>query len=61
MKTVECKECGIPILAKYEPIFGNSSKEFADVKQVASEDVNTAVYLTCDNEHTNKYYCKIKL
>lgn len=66
MKKVKCKKCDCEIYTEYSPIESlnirdkKSKKYFSELNDKPSETCNTGIYLTCDNRHTEKYYCKIK-
>lgn len=36
-------------------------KYFSELKQKPSEICNTTIYLTCENNHTEKYFCNIEI
>lgn len=67
MKTVKCKQCGCDIFHDYERslikslnIKDKNEKHMALLQQHPTEDCNTSIYLTCENNHINKYFCKIQ-
>lgn len=35
-------------------------KYFSELNQKPSETCNTTIYLTCENNHMKKYFCKIE-
>lgn len=71
---IECKKCGEEIYVEYDPIsainmpFKFSSlfkkkkldiKYFSELNSKPTETCHTSVYLTCGNNHTDHYFCKI--
>lgn len=65
MKKIECKKCGCDIYAEYSPIESLNCKKgkekyFSELNTNPSEICNTSVYLTCANDHLEKYFCKIE-
>jgi hypothetical protein len=60
MKKVKCKKCGCDIFHEYTPLEGKSKKYLSKLEQKTTEDCNTSIYLTCENSHLDKYFCKIK-
>lgn len=60
MVQVKCKECGCDIYYEYTPLEGKPKKHLSKLQQQSTIDCNTTIYLTCDNEHIEKYFCVIK-
>ena len=61
MKKVKCKTCGNIIYHEYTPLTGKCEKSLSDLRQSPTDDCNISIYLECENNHINKYYCKIKI
>jgi len=60
MKKVKCKVCECDIYAEYEALYPTTNtKYFSHLQQEGDDEVNISIYLTCDNGHTKKYFCKI--
>jgi hypothetical protein len=62
---INCKKCGCEIFAEYSPIESLNSKKgrkkiFSELKTSPTEICNTSIYLTCENDHVEKYFCKIE-
>jgi hypothetical protein len=60
MKNVKCKKCDGDIFHEYTPLEGKTKKYLSRLEQKPSEDCNTSIYLTCENNHLDKYFCKIE-
>lgn len=65
MKSVKCKECGCDIFTEYSsigpinmPSSEKKDKYFSELRQTPTEDCNIGIYLTCENNHVKKYFCK---
>lgn len=70
MKNVNCKKCNSVIFAEYSSIddlnvpknmIDKGEKYFSELTQSPTETCNTGIYLTCENYHLQKYYCKIDI
>jgi hypothetical protein len=65
MEKVECKTCGEIIFAEYDSFESlncrkGPEKHFSQLTQKPNEKCNTTIYLTCCNDHLEKYYCEIE-
>lgn len=65
MKKVKCKQCGCDIYHEYSPIESLNTKKgkekyLSELEQHPNENCNTTIYLTCENNHIDKYFCKIE-
>jgi len=70
MKNVNCRKCNSAIFAEYSAIDdlnipksmkSKGEKYFSELTQSPTEICNTEIYLSCENQHTEKYYCKIDI
>jgi len=61
MKKVKCKKCDSNIFHEYTPLEGKTKKYLSELEQNPSGDCNTSIYLTCENNHLDKYFCKIEI
>lgn len=75
MKSIKCKKCNCDIYAEYNPMDSlndnllgftfkkkkNVKKYFGELNINPSETCNTGIYLTCQNNHIEKYFCKIEI
>lgn len=65
---IKCRICGFAIYANYEQNSikslnvksDNKIKYFSELLSEPSEDCHAGIYLTCHNNHTQKYFCKIE-
>lgn len=66
---IKCRICGCGIYANYEQNSikslniktDNKIKYFSELLSEPSEDCHTGIYLTCYNNHTQKYFFKIEI
>lgn len=58
MKKVKCKKCDN--FHEYTPLEGKTKKYLSKLEQQPTEDCHTSIYLECDNNHLDKYFCKIE-
>ena len=64
MKKIKCKQCDCDMYHEYSPIENLNCKKgkekyLSELEQHPTENCNTTIYLTCENNHLDKYYCKI--
>lgn len=61
---VNCKTCGCLIYHDYSPIESlnchSSEKYLSELTQFPTDTCHTNIYLTCEKNHTNVYYCNVE-
>lgn len=65
MIKVKCKQCGCDIYYEYSCLESLNCKKgkkkyLSALEQHPNETCNTSIYLTCEKNHTDKYFCKIE-
>ena len=72
MKKVNCRKCNSVIFAEYEEtaisdlnvpksMKSKGIKYFSELSEYPTDTCHTAIYLTCENYHCQRYYCKIDI
>lgn len=60
MKTIKCNRCDDIIYVEYESLNIKVNKIITEVNNQQTNDCAISIYLTCKNNHTGKYFCKIE-
>lgn len=60
MKTIKCNRCDDIIFTEYEPLNANYNKIITELSNSQTNDCVISIYLTCKNDHTGKYFCKLE-
>jgi len=58
-RTIKCKHCDSTISVEYDKVEGKNKIYLADITQDKTKTCTKAIFLTCENYHTDKYYCRI--
>ncbi len=60
MKTIKCRKCDDIIFTEYESLNAKNNKMITGLDDHQTNDCAISIYLTCKNDHTGKYFCKLE-